>query len=403
MKILILTSEYPNPNSTFDTPVVHYYAKEWTNQGHDVRVVHFRSVFPHFFYFFANFFKNALKKVFKTDFVPLKRLNKRVEFIHEGVNVVSQPIFKIFPHFKFFKSTIRKQSAIIFRDNLAQKFEPDIIICHFFNPQLPLITDLKRYYPNVRTSLVLHENPEVVFKLFKSDTRKLFANIDFVGFRYEEMRNIFFSLNGERNNTFICPSGIPESYVLSEIPKNKFKQKKISFCFVGMLIPLKNVDIIIEALYLAFPERDFTFEILGEGMLADKISKKISQLELEDCITMIGKLPRNDVQEKMIETDVFVMVSKPEAFGLVYVEAMSKGCLTIGTIGQGIDGVIRNNENGFLCEARDVESLKNLFMQIKQMSYEEKVKIAEEAIMVSSQLTDRKVASEYLDKITANN
>lgn len=402
MKLLILTSEYPNPNSTFDTPVVHYYAKEWIELGHEVRVVHFRSIFPSFFYFFSKTMKTLLKKIFQTDFVPVERLNKRVEFVYEGINVISQPIFKIFPHFKFFNSTIRKQAEIIYTDNLDKNFQPDIIISHFFNPQLPLVTELKEYYPNAKTSLVLHENPKVISDLFGSSSKKLLNNLDYIGFRFNEMRNIFFSLFGEEYSTFICPSGIPENYILSETPKGKFTREKISICFVGMLIPLKNIDILLEAVNLAFPERNFTLEILGEGMLKEKIAQKIIELKLEGCVTMLGKLSRDEVQSKMINNDVFVMVSKPEAFGLVYVEAMSKGCITIGTIGQGIDGVIKHGENGFLCEARNVEALKDIFVAINQMSYDDKMNLASKAIETASLLTDRKVASDYLKKITNN-
>ena len=349
MKILILTSEYPNPNSSFDTPVVHYYAKEWIQLGHEVRVVHFRSVFPWFFYFFAKIINSSLKKIFQTDFVPVERLYRRVEFVHEDIYVISQPIFKIFPHFKFFNSTIRNQAKIIYTDNLNDKFQPDFIISHFFNPQLPLITELKEYYPNVTTSLVLHENPKVISDLFGSSSKKLLNNLDYIGFRFDEMRNIFFNLFGKEYSTFICPSGIPENYILSEIPKGKFTREKISICFVGMLIPLKNIDILLEALNLAFPRRNFTLEIVGEGMLKEKILKKITELQLQDCVVLLGKLSRDEVQNKLTTTDVFVMVSEPEAFGLVYVEAMSKGCITIGTKGQGIDGVIKHGENGFLC------------------------------------------------------
>lgn len=402
MKLLILTSEYPNPNSTFDTPVVHYYAKEWVQQGHQVRVVHFRSVFPSFFYFFAKILKTFLKKIFQTDFVPIVRLNKRVEFVYEGINVISQPIFKIFPHFKFFNRTIRKQAKIIYGDNVDKTFKPDIIISHFINPQLALITELKKYYPNVKTSLVLHENPKVILDLFGSNANKLLNNLDYIGFRFDEMRNVFFRLFGNRGNTFICPSGIPENYILSEVPKTKFKGDRISFCFVGMLIPLKNIEILLEALYLAFPERNFSLEILGEGMLEGKISQKITELQLDECVTMLGKLSRDEVQKKMIDVDVFSMVSKPEAFGLVYVEAMSKGCITVGTLGQGIDGVIKHGENGFLCEARNVDALKDLFIKISLMSYDAKMSIANKALVTASSLTDKKVASEYLEKLILN-
>lgn len=402
MKLLILTSEYPNPNSSFDTPVVHYYTKEWVQLGHNVRVVHFRSVFPIIFYFFAKIFQTFLKKIFQTDFIPFVRLNKRAEYVHEGIDVTSQPIFKIFPHFKFFNSTIRRQAEIIYTDNLDKNFQPDIIIAHFFNPQLPLITELKKYYPNAKTSLVLHENPKVISDLFGSSSKKLLNNLDYIGFRFNEMRNAFFSLFGKEYSSFICPSGIPENYILSEIPKGKFNREKISICFVGMLIPLKNIDVLLEAVSMAFPERNFSLEILGEGMLREKISQKITDFKLEGCVTMFGKLSRDEVQKKMIDADVFAMVSKPEAFGLVYVEAMSKGCITIGTSGQGIDGVIKHGENGFLCEARNVSALKNLFVEINQMSYDDKLRIATKAIDTASSLTDSKVALDYLKKINVN-
>ena len=37
-------------------------------------------------------------------------------------------------------------------------------------------------------------------------------------------------------------------------------------------------------------------------------------------------------------------------------EEVEKGCIIIGTKGQGIDGIVKHGENGFLCKARD-ESL----------------------------------------------
>ena len=167
-----------------------------------------------------------------------------------------------------------------------------------------------------------------------------------------------------------------------------------------MLIPLKNIDILLEALNLAFPRRNFTLEIVGEGMLKEKILKKITELQLQDCVVLLGKLSRDEVQNKLTTTDVFVMVSEPEAFGLVYVEAMSKGCITIGTKGQGIDGVIKHGENGFLCEARNVKALKEILLEINGMSYENKMSVSTKAIETASSLTDSKVALVYLNKIT---
>jgi glycosyltransferase involved in cell wall biosynthesis len=400
MKLLVLTSEYTNPITTYSTPVVHYFAKEWLKQGCEIRVIYFVSAFPSFFYWFYIFFPKFVKRIYKTDYIPKAKIKFGFEYEFEGVKVKYQPIFKIFPHFRYFDHTIKKQAKIIYDDNLQKQFQPDIIISHFFNPQLHLIDELKKFYPNVKTSLVLHENPNVISDLFGSNSKKLLSNLDYIGFRFEEMRNIFHGLFGKEYNTFICPSGIPENYILSATPKAKFTAEKISICFVGMLIPLKNIDILLEAVNLAFPDRNFILEIVGEGMLKEKILKKITELQLQDCVVVHGKLSRDEVQNKLTATDVFVMVSEPEAFGLVYVEAMSKGCITIGTKGQGIDGVIKHGDNGFLCEARNVEALKEILLVINGMTYEEKMSFSTKAIETASSLSESKVALDYLNKIT---
>lgn len=399
MKLLVLSSEYPNPNSDFDTPVVHYYVKEWIKQGHEVKVIHYRSVFPPFFYIFSNIFNKWLKKIFKTDFIPVARLKESIEYFHEGVKVKSQPIFKLFPHFRFLNSTIKKHATLIYHENLNNNFKPDRIIGHFVNPQLPLINELKKFYPSVDSSLVIHEDPRVIYDLYKEKSYPLLNNLTTIGFRFNEMRNRFKKIFGNNYQMFICPSGIPEDYILKNIPPKKFKESTLSICFVGMLIPLKNVDIILDALSQAFPDRSFTFDIIGEGMLKDEISRKILDLELSECVNMLGKISREDVQHKLLNTDVFVMVSSPEAFGLVYLEAMSKGCITIGTEGQGIDGIIENGKNGFLCKARSIESLKNIFIEIDKLSLNKKVQIATNSIDTAASLTNSKVATSYLKKI----
>ena len=55
--------------------------------------------------------------------------------------------------------------------------------------------------------------------------------------------------------------------------------------------------------------------------------------------------------------NVWIMISKNETFGLVYLEAMARGCITIGSRNQGIDGVINHGVNGFFFVKR--EMMKN--------------------------------------------
>ena len=93
------------------------------------------------------------------------------------------------------------------------------------------------------------------------------------------------------------------------------------------------------------------------------------------------------------------MISRGEAFGLVYLEAMARGCITIASKDEGFDGVIQDGKNGFLCKAGDSEELALILDKIKQMPKEELNAISHAAIETAHELTDEKVAEVYLNSI----
>ena len=59
----------------------------------------------------------------------------------------------------------------------------------------------------------------------------------------------------------------------------------------------------------------------------------------------------------MAKATYFVMPSKPEGFGIVYLEAMANRCVTVGTQGEGIADLIESGRNGFLVPADDVQAV----------------------------------------------
>ena len=57
MKILILTSIYKGSDIPDEfTPIVHYFAKEWKSEKHDVLVIHNLTYYHRIFYFISFFF-----------------------------------------------------------------------------------------------------------------------------------------------------------------------------------------------------------------------------------------------------------------------------------------------------------------------------------------------------------
>jgi len=56
--------------------------------------------------------------------------------------------------------------------------------------------------------------------------------------------------------------------------------------------------------------------------------------------------------------DAFILPSYSETFGIVYLEAMAAGIVTVGVRGQGIDGVIKHGDNGLLVEPKSIKSIE---------------------------------------------
>ncbi len=74
---------------------------------------------------------------------------------------------------------------------------------------------------------------------------------------------------------------------------------------------------------------------------------------------------------------------------------MSKGCITIGSLGEGIDGFIIDRENGFLCKPGDVKSLTDVMIECYEMSIEEKARILNESIGKIRSMSKEKIISGY--------
>ena len=400
--ILLITNEYPNPDLDYDTPVIHFFTKEWCKTGHRVKVIHYRSVFPIIFYWIANLFTKQIKRLFGTDVLPTKRRESDYIYCKDDVLVYSFPIFKFVPHGKYQLRTINKHLKKILDTNTKDNFVPDILIGHFYNPEIEIVTKLNQYYPNAQTCIVLHENPEIIKKTYIKEYRTYLNEINIWGFRSKALKEKFEILFGNNYNTFVCSSGVPQEYITSSQSNKRFENKVKKFCYVGMFIPRKRVSDTIIALHKAFPLKDFELDIVGEGMERENLVKLTQKLDLQSNIKFHGNMQRDELQTIMNSADCFIMVSESEAFGLVYLEAMAKGCITIGALGEGIDGVIQHGVNGFLCQARNSDQLSEIIVNINSLPQEKLTEISKMAIETALEMTDSKVAARYLKNVLRN-
>lgn len=164
---------------------------------------------------------------------------------------------------------------------------------------------------------------------------------------------------------------------------------------VGNLIESKRVDVTIRA-FAKLREQwpDMTLTIIGQGSLRDSLEALCAQLGVSDGVRFLGQKPNAEVFHRMCESGFFVMASKPEGFGIVYLEAMAAGCVTIGTEGQGIADIIEHGVNGFLVPADDEDCIADVIRQcLLQPEMAQKVAVAGQTC--AGQLTWSKNAGEY--------
>ena len=395
MNILMISQEYPADDLEKEfTPVVHFFTKEWVAMGHEVRVINCPSNFPALYYTFAKPFRRRLESRWGLN-IRMYRATKRIYDL-DGVPVIRIPLCKYRPHGKFSKHEIKRSIKETIAFCNETDFTPDIIVGHWSNPAVEMMIGLKKQY-NVKTALVMHDDGPDFRSIFKKECRDYIDSINIWGFRSPTIQRDFESYYGKMRNTFICYSGVPASFVNKNVTRTFNSTSK--YLFVGLLMKRKYPFELVKALEMS-NEKDFSLSIIGEGAEKNTIESYLADKpNLSQRVHLLGRVSRDEVSRRMQDSDVFCMISKDETFGLVYLEAMAAGCITIASRDEGFDGIIVNGENGFLCEAGNTEELITIINHINEMSSTELLQMSQKAIETAKEMTDEKVAQTYINNL----
>jgi glycosyltransferase involved in cell wall biosynthesis len=164
----------------------------------------------------------------------------------------------------------------------------------------------------------------------------------------------------------VIPPGINFREIM-EVEPGKMKWHVI---FAGRLIKEKNVDILIRSMALvkkSLPEVNCL--IVGEGPEDEKLKKLTESLGLEDDIEFTGFLDYiPDLISRFKSSQVFVLPSKREGFGMVVVEANACGLpvLVIKNPLNAAADLIEPGKNGFIAEDRDYDLADKIISGIQQ-------------------------------------
>lgn len=158
-------------------------------------------------------------------------------------------------------------------------------------------------------------------------------------------------------------------------------ERPFIFVSIGNLIPLKRMDLLIEAFCNTFRETEHVkLEIVGSGTEKENLYKLIRDHNREDQIILYGALARKEVSEVLKRSHVMALVSEKETFGIAYIEALASGNVLIGSNNGGANDII-TKENGVLLQDSSKQELgRTLRMIYEQYPQYHSEQISKDAI-----------------------
>jgi N-acetyl-alpha-D-glucosaminyl L-malate synthase BshA len=119
--------------------------------------------------------------------------------------------------------------------------------------------------------------------------------------------------------------------------------------------PVKRIMDVIDIFARVHDNVPSRLMFVGEGPDLTHAVNRIKELGLSDRVHYLGK--QNNIAEIIAMSDLLLLPSEKESFGLVALEAMAGGVPTIGSNAGGIPEVIQHGENGYLAPVGHTEEM----------------------------------------------
>jgi N-acetyl-alpha-D-glucosaminyl L-malate synthase BshA len=137
------------------------------------------------------------------------------------------------------------------------------------------------------------------------------------------------------------------------------------FTHVSNFRPVKRVEDVVRIFYEVRKEIPSKLLMIGEGPERVKAEKLVKELKLFDDVFFLGN--STEVAKILCYTDVFLLPSRTESFGLAALEAMAAGSAVISTNTGGLPEVNIHGETGYLSNLGDVADMaKNAISIVKE-------------------------------------
>lgn len=163
----------------------------------------------------------------------------------------------------------------------------------------------------------------------------------------------------------VFPNMVSDRFFVTP-PRNPGR-RTATFCFLGIgtLERKKRFDLVLKAFTHAFGgDPGVHLRIGGDGPERSALEALAHELDISDCVSFPGRLPRDAVRDEMHNADAFVLGSDAETFGVVLIEALACGLPIIATRCGGPEDIV-NASNGVLVPPGSVAAIAEAMNRVR--------------------------------------
>lgn len=344
MKILLLPSWYPNKEKPLNGIFFKEQAEALNKEGIEVIVLSVN-----------------IKDIRQINFK--EKLNSLEVSNENGIKVYRYNTYNYFPkmqelYFKYYSRIVEK----IIKYIILNENNIDLVHIHSALDMGIAYSKSNLNIPYVITEHSTKYSRNLINKVQRKYLPKVFQNAErviSVGNGLKEEISKYTS----NNSIEIIPNLV--NMINKRVNQDEITQiKKFRFFSLGFLTHKKGMDLLIEAFNLGKEElKDVELFIGGDGEEMNNLKALINKYKLNDNIFLLGLLDRKEVAINMQQCDCFILASRFETFGIVYIEAMNYGKPVIASITGGPDTFI-NDKCGILVENENIEEIKDAMINM---------------------------------------
>jgi len=188
---------------------------------------------------------------------------------------------------------------------------------------------------------------------------------------------------------------IDTSYFKSNTSNDSNISNRVNFLYVGQLIERKGlVNTIVSFSRIKY--KNWHFTIVGTGSQENELKNLVSELQLEDKITFVGFKQKEEIIRYYSNSDVFIMPSYLEVWGLVLNEALASGLFVLSSKYAGATfDLVEEGINGFTIDPKKISDIILKIEKVISMNFDKKI------IKNNFQVTYEKEAKKMLNLIEA--